>query len=99
MTPVRENRISFPPAHRIRHLPGLPAPEYIGEQSLVASTRSVGTAIRDSLDDDQGCLITNIHRHTDRRVHFVNAQRGDPKEKHDIVCLEKCVTKDVDLIK
>ena len=50
-------------AYRIRSLPGLPAPEYIDAESL-----AVGTALRDSLDDiDQGCLITNIHRHTDER--------------------------------
>jgi hypothetical protein len=53
------NRISFPSAYRIRSLPRLPVPGYIDAESL-----AVGTALRDSLDDiDQGCLITNIHRH------------------------------------
>jgi hypothetical protein len=99
MSRVDGDRISFPSAHHIRNLPGLSAPPYIDDQSLVASTRrSVGTAVRDLLDDvDQGCLITNVHKHTDRRTHIVNAQWSDAREKADVVCL-KNASKDVDLI-
>ena len=94
---VESGRITFSTAHRIRSLPGLPGPDYILEQSLVASTHSVGTAIRDSLDDmDQGCLITNVHRHTDKQAHMANAQRADPEEKQEVVCL-KILSKDVNL--
>jgi hypothetical protein len=89
MSHVEGNRLSFPSAHRICGLPGLPAPEYVEEQSLIWSARSVGTSIRDSLDDiDQGCLLTNVHRHTDNRAHMVNAQRDDPQEKQYVVSLK-----------
>ena len=97
MSHVEGNRISFPSPHRIRGLPGLPAPEYVEEQSLMASARSVGTLIRDSLDDiDRGCFLTNVHRHTDQRAHMVNAQRDDPKEKQDVVSL-KNTSKEINL--
>lgn len=97
MSHVEGGRISFPTANRIRSLPGLPGPEYILEQSVVASAHSVGTAIRESLDYmDQGCLITNVHRHTDQRAHIANAQRADPEEKQEVVCL-KILSKDVNL--
>jgi hypothetical protein len=97
MSRVAGNRIALPVAHRLRHLPGLPDADYIQEQSLVASTRSVGTALRDALDSiDCGCLITNIHKHTDERAHMVNAQRDDDDEKQNVVCL-KTMSNDVDL--
>jgi hypothetical protein len=97
MSRVEGNRIALPVAHRIRHLPGLPGPDYIREQSLVASTRSIGTALRDTLDDiDQACLITNVHKHTDERAHMVHAQRDDHHEKQNVVCL-KTMSNDVDL--
>ena len=83
---IEGNRISFPPAYRIRALPELPAPEYIEEHSPVASAHSVGTAIRDSLDDVDRCFITNIHRHTDKRARLVNTQQYDHQEKQDVVC-------------
>lgn len=89
MSRVEGNRISLPAAYRIRPLPGLPAPDYNREQSLIASTRSIGTELRDTLDDtDQGCLITNVHKHTDKRAHMINAQTEDPDEKESVVCLE-----------
>lgn len=48
--------------------------------------------IRLSLDMlDQGCLVSNIHRHTDRAAHIINAQRGDMREKADVVCLKNTV--------
>jgi hypothetical protein len=63
----------------------------------VASTHSVGTAVRDSLDYmDQGCLITSVHCHTDERAHMANAQRANPEEKQQVVCL-KNLSKDVNL--
>ena len=97
MSHVENGRVTFPTAHRIRSLPGLPGPDYILERSLVASTHSVGTAIRDSLDEmDQGCLVTNVHRHTDERVHMVNSQRANPEEKQEVVCL-KILSKHVNL--
>lgn len=62
----------------------------------MASIHSVGTATRDSLDYmDQG-LITNVHRHMDERAHMANAQRANPEEKQEVVCL-KILSKDVNL--
>ena len=97
MSHVENGRITFPTAHRICSLHGLPGPDYILERSFVASTYSVGTAIRDSLDEmDQGCLVTNVHRHTDERVHMVNSQRANPEGKQEVVRL-KILSKDVNL--
>jgi len=98
MSRIENGQITFPTPHRIRSLPGLLGPDYINlERPLVASIHSVGTATRDSLDYmDQGCLITNVHCHTDEQAHMANAQRADPKEKQEVVCL-KILSKDVNL--
>jgi hypothetical protein len=96
MSHIEGNRVTLPSVYRIRGLPGLPAPEYVEQQSLMASARSVGTPIRDSLDDiDRGCLLTNVHRHTDQRSYMVNAD--DPQEKQEIVGL-KHISKEINLI-
>jgi hypothetical protein len=81
------NRLSQPAAHRLRPLPGVSEPTYIDQQSLVGSACSVGTTTRNFLDElDQGCLVSNIHCHTDRRAHIVNAQRSNTSEKGEVVC-------------
>lgn len=50
-----ENRVLGPPVHRLRSLPQISSPDYIDNQSLVGSTRSISIPIRDSLDKlDQG---------------------------------------------
>jgi len=86
------SRLSFPNAHRLRRLPGLPEPSYVDQQSLVGSARSIGTTTRESLDElDQGCLVSNVRCHTDRRAHIVDAQRRDASEKAEVVCWEKRV--------
>ena len=69
--------------------------------SLLCNTfgrRCSTVAVWDLLDNlDQGrCLVTNIHRHTDKRMHFVNV-RWTAQEEKDVVCL-KSASKDVDLI-
>lgn len=87
MIHVIAERFSHPDAHRLRRLPGLPEPSYIDQQSLVGSSRSIETTTRESLDElDQGCLVSNVHCHTDRHAHIVNAQHRDASEKAELVC-------------
>lgn len=88
MSRVEGDRIVLPSANRIRSIPELPAPEYLEDQSVLSSAHSVGSVIRDALDElDNGCLITNIHRHSDERARMINAQRNDPQEKQEVVRL------------
>ena len=82
---IEGSRLSQPAAHRLRPLPGVSEPKYINQKSLVGSACSIGATIRESLDElDQGCLISNMHCHTDRRVHIVNAQRSDTSEREEV---------------
>lgn len=81
-------RIALPPAHFVRKLKGQTQNELLPfAQSICESQRSASeAACRDRMDEvDVGCIITNIHRHSDQMVHWVNAQCPDPTLRDDVV--------------
>ena len=56
-------------------------------ESVDESNRSAtGKATRDQMDEvDVGCIITNVHAHSDQMAHWVNAQLNDPEMKIEVV--------------
>jgi hypothetical protein len=90
MSKVDDNtgRIAPPPTNFIRRLKNQILNELLPDtRSMADSRRSAReVALRDRMDDvDVGCIITNVHRHSDQMAHWVNAQQSDPSLGSDVV--------------
>ena len=83
-------RIAFSKPERIRLLEGQSHLTLVRDDaSFTDSVASSKRPTRDILDEkDSGCLITNVHRHTDQMVPMINAQHSDGESKSNIVRLE-----------
>ncbi|OBZ70674.1 hypothetical protein A0H81_09468 [Grifola frondosa] len=77
--------IVLPEPSDVRPLRGQVVRQPLPGTSSYASSATGDRQVRDIMDEkDNGCLITNIHRHTDRRVYMINVQRGDNRKKSDV---------------
>jgi hypothetical protein len=83
-----DDRIALPSANSIRDLKGQTKIRLLpSAQSIADSQRSAWeTECRDRMDEaDVGCIITNVHRHSDQMAHWVNAQRSHSTARDDVV--------------
>lgn len=83
------NRIEIRKANFIR-----PLIHQVRKTPLVSSVPSINESARpecekicrDILDGvDVGCLITNVHRHSDQLVHWISPPHSDPKLTLEVV--------------
>jgi hypothetical protein len=86
MSNVVNDKLVHPAAARFLPLAGQPSEQRRGERSLVSDTSSTANQ-RNKLyeTDSEGCLITQVQRHTDQLTHWINVQRDDPNVKDEVV--------------
>ena len=76
--------------HKPHFLRPLPNQVRTRQQRIMPTPWSVTSdpADKEKLDEaDNGCIITNIHRHTDQRAHIINAQLSGIDRHNDVVRL------------
>ncbi|OBZ70814.1 hypothetical protein A0H81_09478 [Grifola frondosa] len=81
-------RFIFPKPVDIRPLAGQVIVQTLPDATSCATSATDDRQVRDTLDQkDNGCLLTNVHRHTDEKVRLIGIQRGDIVNKKDIELL------------